>query len=130
LLPHSATISMCDACGASYPMHIVNPHYVSVRHLDTADMIMSVTVPSHPFHHWYTISIFLPHSATISMCDACGASCPMHIVNPHMHRPKLHPCPALTHNRYGDKTNSIFTPVSLSVTHFHLLATLHHNLNV
>src|ERR1700685_932819 len=51
-LPHSATISMCDACGASCPMHIVNPHYVSVRHLDIADTIITVTVPSHRFHYW------------------------------------------------------------------------------
>src|ERR1700685_3928065 len=58
-------------------------HHVSVRHLDTADTIMTVTVPSHRFHYRETNSIFLPHSATISMCDACGASCPMHIVNPH-----------------------------------------------
>jgi hypothetical protein len=34
-----------------------------------------------------------------------------YLMNPHMHRPKLHTCPSLGHHRYGNN-NSTFTPVS------------------
>src|ERR1700734_298702 len=61
------------------------------------------------------------------MCDICGASWTMHVINPHMHCSKLRPCPALAHHRYSNNNNSTFIPVSLSVTHFHLLATLRHH---
>jgi len=64
------------------------------------------------------------------MRDTCGASCPRRVINPHMHCSTLHPCPAPAHHRYGNDSNGTFTPVSLSVTHFHLLAALRHHLNV
>src|SRR6202050_1266704 len=64
------------------------------------------------------------------MRDTCGASCPRRVINPHMHCSTSHPCPAPAHHRYGNDSNGTFTPVSLSVTHFHLLAALRHHLNV
>jgi len=100
---------------------------IPVWHLHTTYMVIRVTVSSHRFHYRSPISICLPHCATIWMCDICGASCPMHVINPPMHCHKLHPCLALAHHRYGNNSNSTFTLVSLSVTHIHLLATLHHH---
>ena len=100
---------------------------IPVLHLHTTDMVIRVTVSSHRFHCRSPISICLPHCATIWMCEICGASWLMHVINPHMHCSKLHPCPALAHHRYSNDSNSTFTPVSLSVTHSHLLATLHHD---
>jgi hypothetical protein len=100
---------------------------IPVWHLHTTDMVIRVTVSPHRFHYWSPMSICLPHCATIGMCDICGASWPMHVINPHMHCSKLHPCPALAHHRYSNNSNSTFTLVSLSVTHFHLLSKLHNH---
>ena len=100
---------------------------IPVRHLHTTDMMIEGTVSSHRFHYRSPISICLPHCATIWMCDICGASWPMHVINPHLHCSKLCPGPALSYHRYSNNNISTYTPASLLVTHFHLLATLHHH---
>ena len=96
-----------------------------VWHLHTTDVIR-VTVSAHHFHYRSPMSICLPHCATIGMFEICGASWPMHVLIPHMHCSKLHPCPALAYHRYSNNSNSTFTPVSLSITHSHLFGTLRH----
>jgi hypothetical protein len=100
---------------------------IPVWHLHTTDMVIRVTVSAHHFLYRSPMSICFPHCATIGMFEICGASWPMHVLIPHMHCSKLHPCAALAYHRYSNNSNSTFTPVSLSVTHSHLLATLRHH---
>jgi len=64
------------------------------------------------------------------MCNTCGASCPRHVINTHIHRHTSCLCQALGHRRYNNDGNSTFTPVSLSGNKFHLLATFRHHFNV
>src|ERR1700690_2830692 len=92
---------ICDACVASCPKHIINPCIHDCK-LHPGPLCVA-----HSYNDKGCFSRILSIEYGGYTGDSCCASCRMHVA-PHaqhilpMHRPRLHPCPELFHDRYDN----------------------------